>query len=120
MSIDELLCLSLELTKSYASLHNSNIEFHGWDTIDVEEEHYCCPRCTKCLGLCNAEEAEAFLKGEIEVIPREAAKVRRDFALYHGKVYKIVREEKTEEGARVLIAKRITDEPRASIIAASF
>lgn len=79
-----------------------------------------CPRCGKGLGLRSFGEFEDFLEDKLAVILKEKAKIKRNFALYDGEVYEILREEKSDDGTEVLIAKRITDEPRASIIAASF
>jgi len=79
-----------------------------------------CPRCGKRLGLRSFGEFKAFLEDELAVILKEKAKVKRNFALYDDEVYEVVREERSDDGTEILIAKRITDELKASIIAASF
>jgi len=118
--LDYVIQWALEWVKNMVEFTSYGIEYSESDPVSVEEEEYECPACEAKLPLRDEDEVRAFSRGELEILFKEKARVKGNFALYDGKVYEIVREEKTDSGTEVLIAKRITDEPRASIIAASF
>ena len=116
--IRKLVCYSLEWLRHEMELTDDGVAYGEVDFMDVERVEYLCPECDKDLGLRYGDEAEAFLMGQLEVIPKEKAKVKGDYAVYNGKIYRIEREEEVEKG-KVLIAREFKDEPEASIMVVS-
>jgi len=116
--IRKLVCYTLEWYCQEVELTDYGVSRGEADLVEIEKEEYYCPECGKVLGLHYPVEAEAFLMGQLEVIPKEKAKVKGDYAIYNSKIYRIEREEKVEEG-KVLIAREFKDEPVVSIMAAS-
>jgi len=84
------------------------------ESLDAEEdEEYFCPKCGEILPL-NSEELELFLEEKLLLVKESEVKVKDDFALLKGKVYKI-----RDHIKDLLFLEVLSDEVVEAILAAN-
>jgi len=84
------------------------------ESLDAEEdEEYFCPKCREILPL-NSEELELFLEEKLLLVKESEVKVKDDFALPKGKVYKI-----RDHIKDLLFLEVLSDEVVEAILAAN-
>jgi len=102
------------------------VRYSDWQIFVRDEEvRYRCPKCDKDLGLRYRGQAAEFLKGEFEIIPVKSAKTTfwedKCYILYNGEVYeRTLPPLVTDDHDEVMMGKKIKDELKRDIIAASF
>ena len=97
-------------------------EVETLDVVDMEgEEEYFCPKCEETLPL-SSDELEQLLEGKLALAKESDVKVKGNFALFKGKIYKIVESyrypSKTDDN--LLLLEAIDDELAEAILSANF
>lgn len=103
--------------------HNLSYNEEEVETLDVvdveEEEEYSCPNCGETLPL-SSDELELFLEGKLALAKESDAKVKGNFALFKGKVYKIIGPFLPKTDDNLLLLEAVDDELAEAILSANF
>ena len=104
--------------------HNLSYNEEEVETLDVvddveEEEEYSCPNCGETLPL-SSDELELFLEGKLALAKESDVNVKGNFALFKGKVYKIICPFLPKTDDNLLLLEAIDDELAEAILSANF